>query len=102
MQPKLDCPHLTDEKVNALTEFLLVTNTDHFSQFKCATCADQTENWICLECLSIECSRYVKSHMVEHNDKTKHSLALSFSDSSFWCYDCESYIDHPSLIKARN
>ncbi len=47
------------------------------------------------------CSRYVKSHMAEHNAKTKHSIALSFSDASFWCYDCESYIEAAELRHAR-
>ena len=39
--------------------------------------------------------------MVAHNSSTKHPIALSFSDSSFWCYECDSYIDDPSLIRAR-
>lgn len=39
--------------------------------------------------------------MVEHNDLTKHTIALSFSDASFWCYVCDSYIDAPSLRGAR-
>ena len=39
--------------------------------------------------------------MVEHNGTTKHPVALSFSDASFWCYECDSYIDAPSLKNAR-
>jgi histone deacetylase 6 len=39
--------------------------------------------------------------MAAHNQATKHTIALSFSDASFWCYECESYIDSPSLKKAR-
>ena len=39
--------------------------------------------------------------MAEHNATTKHTIALSFSDGSFWCYDCESYIDALYLRQAR-
>lgn len=39
--------------------------------------------------------------MAEHNLSTKHSIALSFSDASFWCYECESYIEHYLLKEAR-
>jgi len=30
--------------------------------------------------------------MAEHFDKTKHPLCVSYSDFSFWCYECDSYI----------
>ncbi len=39
--------------------------------------------------------------MVDHNESTKHPIALSFSDASFWCYSCDSYIDADPLRKAR-
>ena len=38
VQPKLDCPHLNEDEVYGLIEFLLEKNTEHFSKFKCATC----------------------------------------------------------------
>ncbi len=31
--------------------------------------------------------------MVKHNEETKHPLALSFSDLSFWCYECNNYVE---------
>ena len=31
--------------------------------------------------------------MVTHYEQTKHPLALSFSDLSFWCYDCNNYVE---------
>ena len=40
--------------------------------------------------------------MKEHNTNTKHPIALSFSDASFWCYECDSYIDAPILKLARH
>ena len=54
-----------------------------------------------MACRTIHCSRYVNEHMVKHNESTEHPVALSFSDASFWCYKCESYIDAPSLRACR-
>ena len=57
----------------------------------CGSCENVGENWLCLMCSVVFCSRYVKSHMVEHNSKEpSHMLALSFMDLSVWCYDCDS------------
>ena len=27
-----------------------------------------------------------------HNEASKHPIALSFADFSFWCYECDSYV----------
>ncbi|CAE1318940.1 HDAC6 [Acanthosepion pharaonis] len=69
----------------------------------CETCGDTTENWVCLTCYKVFCSRYVHEHMVEHN-KTEpdHNLALSYSDMSIWCYSCSQYLDNPILHSARD
>ncbi len=32
--------------------------------------------------------------MMEHNASTGHPICVSFDDSSFWCYGCDSYVDH--------
>ena len=35
------------------------------------------------------CSRYIKSHFIEHNNENKeHILFLSIMDLSIWCYEC--------------
>lgn len=103
IQPKLDCPHLTTQLATAIDTLLSAMNTlgKPVKDLKCVVCEDSSENWVCLTCLSFQCSRYVKGHMAQHNDETKHPIALSFSDGSFWCYDCESYIDHIKLRPAR-
>ena len=56
----------------------------------CESCENVGENWVCLTCSMVKCSRYINSHMVEHNAESKHPLVLSFSDLSVWCYDCDS------------
>ncbi|XP_066911375.1 NAD-dependent deacetylase sir2A-like [Clytia hemisphaerica] len=85
---KTDCPHFK----NALN-----TNVHPNTQEKCENCENIGENWVCLTCCKVYCSRYVRSHMVQHNTGSRHPVALSFSDASVWCYTCDSYIDDPVL-----
>lgn len=40
--------------------------------------------------------------MVKHNEETKHSIALSFSDLSFWCYDCDTYVISSKFTEVYN
>mmetsp|Transcript_18151 Transcript_18151/g.25837 ORF Transcript_18151/g.25837 Transcript_18151/m.25837 type:complete len:120 (-) Transcript_18151:116-475(-) len=56
-----------------------------------------TENWICLECNASRCSRYVNGHSLQHATASGHSIAVSLSDLSAWCYECEAYVTHPCL-----
>ena len=100
IQPKTDCPHLGEALAGKIALFLGKMKCK-IGELKCKECFDCAENWVCLECLSVFCSRYVKGHMVAHNEETKHPVALSFSDGSYWCYDCDSYIDTPLLRPAR-
>ena len=58
----------------------------------CFKCQNTDENWICLTCKQILCSRFINSHMLEHYDEFKHPMVLSFSDISVLCYECEAYI----------
>uniref|UniRef100_A0A7S3HG30 Deacetylase sirtuin-type domain-containing protein n=1 Tax=Spumella elongata TaxID=89044 RepID=A0A7S3HG30_9STRA len=37
--------------------------------------------------------------MALHNENTGHSVALSVSDASVWCYSCDSYITSPAIAK---
>ena len=76
-----------------------------------------TENWFCLECGVLRCSRYVHGHGMMHWQDTKtqeaaaanaaassstsfatgHCVATSLADLSVWCYECGAYVTHPSL-----
>ena len=64
---------------------------------QCSACNDTSENWICLKCKAINCSRYVSGHSNAHFESTNHCLCLSFSDLTTWCNLCESYIVSPLL-----
>jgi len=60
-----------------------------FEKLKCEKCEEKTELWICLHCGLSFCSRYIKSHFIEHNNENKeHILFLSIMDLSIWCYEC--------------
>lgn len=86
--PKDDCPHVTE--VNLASDYR--TFEDILVNTACTDCENTNENWVCLKCGIVKCSRYVNEHMLMHAIESSHALALSFSDLSFWCYHCESYI----------
>lgn len=58
------------------------------------------ENWLCLSCGVVRCSRYVKGHAMEHYEETKqscskglgHCLVASLADLSVWCHGCQAYL----------
>ena len=63
------------------------------------------ENWLCLQCGKVHCSRYVNGHCAEHweysktnDDNEGHCIAVSFADLSVWCYECQSYIRNEKLL----
>lgn len=68
----------------------------------CLGCGDRKENWLCLHCLATNCSRYVQEHQLHHYSASGHPLALSYSDISVWCYDCDNYVDHELLYPVKN
>mmetsp|Transcript_3837 Transcript_3837/g.3276 ORF Transcript_3837/g.3276 Transcript_3837/m.3276 type:complete len:150 (-) Transcript_3837:99-548(-) len=93
VNPKQDCPH--QENLN--WKEIVGNLSKKTITLPCTKCDNDKENWMCLSCYEIRCSRYVKGHMGDHNKETKHPISLSFSDGSFWCYDCESYVFSPGL-----
>ena len=57
-----------------------------------STSCPMGENWICLTCAKILCSRYINGHGVCHWEDTHHSVAVSLADLSVWCHSCQAYI----------
>lgn len=41
-------------------------------------CQHPSENWLCLSCKDVLCSRFVNKHMLQHFHQTNHCLALSY------------------------
>ena len=46
----------------------------------------------------VGCGRHVSGHMRNHHEESGHSLVLSFSDLSVWCYECDAYIEYDVRI----
>lgn len=90
VSPIANCPHVDP--------FLKDTETID-ANASCFGCEEKKENWICLTCFITGCSRFQHAHMKQHNEESKHPIALSFSDLSIWCYECDSYIRNPKLSK---
>ena len=88
--PLTSCPHLADIKPVPYDSVI-------DAHKPCMKCKDARENWVCLGCYETYCSRFVKGHMVKHNEETKHPMVLSFSDITVWCYECEAYVHNPQL-----
>ncbi|XP_062177980.1 uncharacterized protein LOC133882781 isoform X4 [Alnus glutinosa] len=45
----------------------------------CYRCQHPDENWLCLCCKDVLCSRFVNKHMLQHHQQSNHCLALSYS-----------------------
>ncbi|XP_031393930.1 uncharacterized protein LOC116205453 isoform X5 [Punica granatum] len=67
----------------------------------CNRCHHPGENWLCLFCKEVLCSRYVNKHMLQHFQQSDHSLALGFRDLSVWCYACNAYLDAQVILQLR-
>ncbi|PVD24115.1 hypothetical protein C0Q70_14585 [Pomacea canaliculata] len=86
VQPLPWCPHLNS--VQPLPQEGLDTHAP------CQDCGDLKENWVCLTCYKVLCSRFVQEHMAGHSKDEGHPLVLSYRDLSVWCYDCNEYVDN--------
>ncbi|KAI2494079.1 Zn-finger in ubiquitin-hydrolase [Fragilaria crotonensis] len=63
------------------------------------------ENWICLQCGVVRCSRYVNGHGIAHykdtlecdpgEDHAGHCVGVSLADLSVWCHACQAYLEDP-------
>ena len=52
------------------------------------------ENWWCLKCGGIYCSRYVNGHGVLHYEHNpEHCVMVGLADLSVWCHKCGAYLE---------
>ncbi|XP_054422439.1 histone deacetylase 6 [Pteronotus mesoamericanus] len=68
----------------------------------CQECGALQENWACLSCYEVYCSRYINAHMLQHHEDSGHPLVLSYVDLSTWCYQCQAYVHHQALLDVKN
>ena len=111
MTPISNCPHvaahvLVDE--NQLPQNPSTAVCTHDSEnaprtggLKSAeSCQSSHENWVCLSCGVVRCSRYVQGHALDHyQDSLRtmpnshgHCVVASLADLSVWCHACQAYI----------
>ncbi|XP_057990444.1 uncharacterized protein LOC110650096 [Hevea brasiliensis] len=67
----------------------------------CNRCHHPSENWLCLSCKEVLCSRFVNKHMLQHYRQMNHCVVLSYSDLSIWCYACDAYLDAQVIMQLR-
>lgn len=58
-----------------------------------ADCGDQLDEWMCLKCGIIQCSRSIQKHAEQHYKLTNHKLTISLNTSACYCYECEDFVD---------
>ncbi|GJM95581.1 hypothetical protein PR202_ga12339 [Eleusine coracana subsp. coracana] len=79
---------------------IFMYDISHEDIFSCR-CHHPAENWLCLICKDVLCSRFINKHMLLHYQEAGHCLALSFSDLSVWCFACDSYLDIQAILELR-
>ncbi|XP_064607029.1 histone deacetylase 6-like [Liolophura sinensis] len=94
VQPVPWCPHL--DTVQPLPAQGLNTADP------CENCGNVGENWVCLVCYKVYCSRFVNEHMVLHGVTANHLVVLSYADLSVWCYGCDTYVDNQIIHAAKS
>ena len=94
--PRTDCPHALPDQCQGLLN-ISITRAKEIMENTCGHCDETYENWICLLCGAFECSRYKNGHMKDHNEATGHGFALSMVEFSCWCYNCNDYIEAPTV-----
>ncbi len=81
--PKYDCKHIK-KALNQPTD--IKTLFADLRQRPCIDCGDTNENWWCITCHKLFCSRYVNGHMMQHFlNNENHPISISMTDLSVWC-----------------
>ena len=92
---KEDCEHASTCKscdANTVWESLWQESSDGIDGRACQECGDVEESWLCGGCHTVLCGRHVNKHMLQHSKAENHPVAVSLSDLSVWCFECDSYI----------
>ncbi|CAN6338421.1 unnamed protein product [Urochloa humidicola] len=97
VEARTSCPHIGSMPPAGAADLERVPPPDS----PCSRCHHPAENWLCLICKDVLCSRFINKHMLCHYQETGHCLALSFSDLSVWCFACDSYLDVQAILQLR-
>jgi len=63
-------------------------------------CTLASELWICLVCGHVGCGRAVRSHALEHSQKTRHTYALNLETKRVWDYVGDNWVHRVVQAKA--
>lgn len=92
------CPHFpqsVDQAMAAADRLAALPQ----QEIRCHDCEESLENWLCLHCGFVGCSRYIRSHMSRHHEEhPEHCVVVSFADCSCHCYACDSYIRNTQVL----
>ncbi|KAL2930077.1 Histone deacetylase 6 [Bienertia sinuspersici] len=75
VEPKTWCDHLP----SLTSDLSHIPTPDTF----CFRCHHPAENWVCLFCKDVLCSRFINKHMLQHYEQEGHCIALSYRHPSF-------------------
>ncbi|KAL9273059.1 Histone deacetylase 6-like protein [Drosera capensis] len=95
VEPRTDCNHLGT--LSSSSDLFHIPTPDT----PCSRCDHPAENWLCLCCKDVLCSRFINKHMLEHYQSKGDCLALSYSDLSVWCFNCDAYLDAQLIRQLR-
>jgi NAD+-dependent protein deacetylase sirtuin 2 len=102
----LPCTHFTDAACALIGSRPAQAKAEVQEDGNCPS----VENWLCLECGVVRCSRYVNAHAVAHWKETQQkeeigfvdestAVAAGLSDLSIWCHVCASYLRFPPSLE---
>ncbi|KAG2629563.1 hypothetical protein PVAP13_3KG464900 [Panicum virgatum] len=74
VEARTSCPHLGTMPPAGAADLEGVPPPDS----PCSRCHHPAENWLCLICKDVLCSRFINKHMLCHYQEKGHCLALSF------------------------
>jgi len=76
------------------------TQTCLFSsgELRCSHGCEPHEQWVCLQCVDVNCGRCVRKHSLEHHLSNPSQVTVtSLADLLTHCYACNTYVEHPRL-----
>ncbi|KAG5682111.1 hypothetical protein PVAND_011490 [Polypedilum vanderplanki] len=85
------CTHLKDS-IGINRDTVKSKKTKGDQKTECLDCKNAKDNWLCLKCGGIYCSRYVNEHAKLHSESASHLVSMSINTTSVFCYACNEFV----------
>ena len=82
-----NCSH-----ISSIDLLKCINVSKHPSTWKCQTCGQSDDIWLCLSCARVGCGRHSSAHAIDHFQSSGHPLVLSFANKAFHCYKCDEWV----------